>query len=437
MSALVLGALSIGWLQLRRRLRSAVDSKVQAANVTVTDDIGPAVVGIVRPRIVVPRWLLQADAATQAIALAHEQEHMRAQDIRVLGGALLVAVLLPWNLPVWWQLRRLRFAIEVDCDTRVLRAGQSLSTYSAVLLSVATYLVPLRATAAGLSESGSSLEKRIRIMHAPLRKRWRLLAAFLGSCSVASIVVAANVTAPPIASLSADEAGDELPLLPTPVATQQAEDAMLARAIGYFYPQLLVSKQNGRPYVWAVVNERGEVSQIDMNVRPSWDSEAEFDRNWQAYLQNAGVVDSQVQERVVQIAVGPNYAVVARVIVPGAVAQDSAAPSFTIAPKQAQTTQARMLLEAADAQRRVIEHFDPTALSEGVPAGQELWFLIDPDGAVQRAGRRTTITDPEIARREMQRRFPETRVGYVTRGTVVKDATGKRVPVSWQWLERP
>jgi hypothetical protein len=32
--------------------------------------------------------------------------------------------------------------------------------------------------------------------------------------------------------------------------------------------------------------------------------------------------------------------------------------------------------------------------------------------------------------------FPEISVGYVTRGTVVKDVTGKRVPVSWQWLER-
>jgi hypothetical protein len=36
----------------------------------------------------------------------------------------------------------------------------------------------------------------------------------------------------------------------------------------------------------------------------------------------------------------------------------------------------------------------------------------------------------------MQKMFPEISVGYVTRGTVVKDVTGKRVPVSWQWLER-
>jgi beta-lactamase regulating signal transducer with metallopeptidase domain len=436
MSVLALATLSMGWMQLRRRLRSAVNREVDGAAVTITHDIGPAVVGIIRPRIVIPSWLLQADPATRELTLAHEREHVRAQDIRVLGGALLVAVLLPWNLPIWWQLRRLRFAIEVDCDARVLRAGQSRSTYSTVLLTVATRLVPLRTAAAGLSESGSSLEKRIRIMHAPLRTRWRLLAAFLGTCSVALIAVAANVTAPPLPPLTTDTSEDELPLLPTPVAIWKEDEATLARAVGHFYPQLLATPQDGRVYVWAVVNERGEVSQIDMTLRPSWDSEADFTRDWQDYLQRAGVDESQVrQELVLQIPIGPNYIAVAWVMQLGVVARDATAPSFGVAPRQAQAVEARMLA-TADAQRSVIEHFDPAALSEGVPAGQELWLLIEADGKALRAGRRTVIADPQAARLAMQKMFPEISVGYVTRGTVVKDATGKRIPVSWQWLER-
>lgn len=436
MSALAFATLTIGWMQLRRRLRSGVADQVDGVSVTVTHDVGPAVVGIIRPRIVIPQWLLQADGATQAIAIAHEREHMQVQDIRVLGGALLLAVLLPWNLPVWWQLRRLRFAMEVDCDRRVLRAGQSRASYSAVLLNVATRLVPLRAAAAGLSESGSSLEKRIRIMHAPVRKRWRLLAAVLGSSCVALFAVAANVTAPPILPLTADLSADGLPLLPTPVATQTADEASLARAVGYFYPQLLTTRQDGRAYVWAIVNERGEVSQIEMTLRPAWESDAEFTRNWQEYLQRAGVVESQIrQELVMQIPAGPNYVVVAWVMQPGAVARDTSAPTYEVAPRQARTMEARMLA-TADAQRRVIEHFDAAAISEGVPHGQELWFLIDPEGKVLRAGRRTTITDPQAARLAMRKMFSEISVGYVTRGTPVKDATGKRVPVSWQWLEK-
>ena len=436
MSALALATLTIGWMQLRRRLGSAIEDEIGGVSVTVSDDVGPAVVGIVRPRIVVPGWLRQQDAETQGIVIAHEREHLRAQDIRVLGGALLVAVLLPWNLPVWWQLRRLRFAMEVDCDARVLRGGQSRSTYSAVLLNVATHLVPLRAAAAGLSESGSLLEKRIRIMHAPMRTRWRLLAALLGACSVALVAVAANVTPPPAPSLISTDSESGLPLLPTPVEAWKQDDAALAHAVGYFYPQLLTTQQEGRLYVWAVVNERGEVSQIDTTVRPSWDAEEDFARNWQDYQQRAGVVESSIrQELVMQIFIGPNYAVLAWVMQPGAIARDATAPTFEIAPRRAQAMETRML-NTVDAQRRVIEHFDPAALSEGVPAGNELWFLIDADGKALRAGRRAVITDPQAARLAMQKMFPESSVGYVTRGTVVKDVSGKRIPVSWQWLER-
>ena len=405
-------------------------------SVRITHDIGPAVVGIIRPRIVIPRWLLQQDAETQRIVIAHETEHLRAQDIRVIGAALLVAVLLPWNLPLWWQLRRLRFAMEVDCDAGVLRAGQSRSSYSSVLLNVATHLMPLRAAAAGLSESGSSLETRIRIMHAPVRKRWRLLAAFLGTCSVALIAVAANIPAPPAPPPTTAQSSDGLPLLPTPVAAQKDDEAVLARAVGHFHPQLLTTRQEGRPHVWAVVNERGEVSHIEMNVSPWWDSEVDFARNWEAYQQRAGVVASQVRQQLVQhVRIGPNNAVVAWIMQLGAVARDATAPTFELAPRQARTMEARMLA-TADAQRRVIEHFDPAALSEGVPAGHELWFLIDADGAVQRTGRRATITDPQAARLAMQKMLPDISVGYVTRGTVVKDVSGNRIPVSWQWLER-
>jgi hypothetical protein len=171
-------------------------------------------------------------------------------------------------------------------------------------------------------------------------------------------------------------------------------------------------------------------------VRPSWDRDYEFSRNWQAYLARAGVVESEVrQELVLQIPIGPNYAAVAWVMVPGALAQDPAAPTFTVAPRQAQSMEARMLA-TAEAQRRVIEHFDAAALSEGVRPGQELWFLIDPNGKVLRTGRRATIIDPQAARMAMKQMLPEFSVGYVTRGTVVKDASGKRIPVSWQWLEQ-
>lgn len=53
MSVLVLATLSIGWLQLRRRLRGCSLGEVNGVSVTIADDLGPAVVGIIRPRIVI------------------------------------------------------------------------------------------------------------------------------------------------------------------------------------------------------------------------------------------------------------------------------------------------------------------------------------------------------------------------------------------------
>jgi hypothetical protein len=272
-------------------------------------------------------------------------------------------------------------------------------------------------------------------MHTPLRRRWRMLAAVLGSCSAALVAVAGTVTAPPALQLAASHSDADLPLLPSPVAAQTNDEAILARAITYFYPQL-TELQDGRAYIWAVVNEHGAVSQIDLDVHPSWFSDAEFARNWSEWLQGHGVSDGDDrQELVMQVPINRNYVVVAWIIQPGALPRDVAAPAFELASTQARATQARMLA-TIEAQRRAIEHFDPTALSEGVPAGQEVWFLIDANGRVQRAGRRATITDPQIARMEMQKMFPGISVSYVTRGTAVKDASGKRVPVSWQWLER-
>ena len=52
--------------------------------------------------------------------MAHERSHLDAGDPRLIALAVTLLVLMPWNPLLWWQFRRLRRAIEVDCDTRVL-----------------------------------------------------------------------------------------------------------------------------------------------------------------------------------------------------------------------------------------------------------------------------------------------------------------------------
>ena len=64
----------------------------------------------------------------QAAVIAHEQSHLEARDPQLFTLALALLVFMPWNLPLWWQLRRLRYAIEIDCDARVLKGGVDPAT---------------------------------------------------------------------------------------------------------------------------------------------------------------------------------------------------------------------------------------------------------------------------------------------------------------------
>ncbi|HTP38100.1 MAG TPA: M56 family metallopeptidase [Steroidobacteraceae bacterium] len=162
---------------------------VMGNEVLISQDTGPALLGALRPRIVVPRWYLEEPAATQVLIMQHEQQHISGRDPLLLWGAVLVVVALPWNLPLWWQLRRLRLAIELDCDARVLRAGADAGRYGEVLLAVTQRAAGLRGVAIAMSQSMSALERRVRNLarvsprHAGLRTAAALLVAVAGAAA--------------------------------------------------------------------------------------------------------------------------------------------------------------------------------------------------------------------------------------------------------------
>jgi beta-lactamase regulating signal transducer with metallopeptidase domain len=69
--------------------------------------------------------------------LRHEDEHRRAHDARLLFVASLPLILMPWNLGMWWLVRRLCLAVEMDCDNRVVSRLGDAPAYGALLLRVA------------------------------------------------------------------------------------------------------------------------------------------------------------------------------------------------------------------------------------------------------------------------------------------------------------
>jgi hypothetical protein len=110
---------------------------VDGVPVVVTNQLGPATVGLLRSLVLVPRWVLALPERQRRYVLRHEDEHRRAHDAALLFVASLPIVLMPWNPALWWQVRRLCLAVELDCDNRVVKALGDAPAYGELLLKVA------------------------------------------------------------------------------------------------------------------------------------------------------------------------------------------------------------------------------------------------------------------------------------------------------------
>jgi beta-lactamase regulating signal transducer with metallopeptidase domain len=196
-SALLATGLAIAWLRMNRRAASWTRRTLDGTNVLVSADVGPAVIGFRNPRIVVPEWLLGADQQVRRLALAHESQHVQARDPLLLFAATMAVVLMPWNLPLWWQWRRLRFAIEVDCDMRVLASGRIADVeYAQALLNVAERSSGAPLAAAAMCESASTLEKRVHLLLLDRTTLQRAVALVLLFGGIGVAAAAAQIDAP-------------------------------------------------------------------------------------------------------------------------------------------------------------------------------------------------------------------------------------------------
>src|SRR6266550_6295885 len=205
-SILMLGALVIAAARLvsaRRRWRQeAIDGRV----VLVSRNVGPAVVGVWSPRVVLPEWALALPASDRELMLAHEEQHLRAADPALLACGFVLVLLAPWNVALWWQWRRLRLAVEMDCDARVLAQGRSAPAYGELLLRVGRRRSAQMVGVAAFGEPVSFLESRIRRMLAAMPP-WRWLgAAAAGAVAAGAIIGACEAPRPLMPEQGADHA---------------------------------------------------------------------------------------------------------------------------------------------------------------------------------------------------------------------------------------
>jgi TonB family protein len=192
-SLLLLLAIAAGQSQLVRARRRARPDRVHGHRVLITEDLGPAVAGLSEPVVLLPRWVVALDDASQRLLLAHEVEHARSRDTSLLLGGAMVAALLPWNPVVWWLTWRLRVAVELDCDRRVLAANPSIRQYvDLLLLAAGKNRLAARLFAAHFGEYNSDLERRICAM---TETRLRLRPV-LATTAISALLLAVACEAP-------------------------------------------------------------------------------------------------------------------------------------------------------------------------------------------------------------------------------------------------
>ncbi|HEY4130738.1 MAG TPA: M56 family metallopeptidase [Gemmatimonadaceae bacterium] len=181
---------------LRGRRAEWRTARVDGCDVLVAREVGPAVVGAWRPRIVFPEWALALGDDERMLMLRHEREHVTARDPLLLLVAALAIILVPWNAALWLVVRRLRLAVEIDCDARVLRTMNRPREYGMLLLAVGARNGTTLPYAASLAERKPFLERRIRAMTTIRPSHPVLASVVLGVVAIATTTLAAQAPRP-------------------------------------------------------------------------------------------------------------------------------------------------------------------------------------------------------------------------------------------------
>ncbi|MFI5240084.1 MAG: M56 family metallopeptidase, partial [Gemmatimonadales bacterium] len=213
------------WHRARRGWHSET---LDGVDIDVSPSTGPAVLGLMSHRIVLPVWATAMQDEYRRLILAHECEHISARDPERLALAIITLVIMPWNIALWWCAARLRRAIELDCDARVLRRYPDAKRYGYVLLEVAARgrnSGPLAMPMVSLLRLPSELEGRLRAMSRAKTLGYR---STLCGAVVALVAVSAAFVAP-VPSLSVDRGfADAVPVMTRP----QRGPAIVDHAVG-------------------------------------------------------------------------------------------------------------------------------------------------------------------------------------------------------------
>ena len=151
---------------------------------------GPAQLGILQPRLLLPRGLAATLTETQLrFIFCHELAHIRRGDVGVSQLAALVQVLHWFNPLVWWAFRRMRVDREVSCDALVLAVlePKEHAGYGQTILTLLERLTAPRPVSGGVGILGRKTEIHRRIIMINRYKTASRLTSFLAVGMVAGL----------------------------------------------------------------------------------------------------------------------------------------------------------------------------------------------------------------------------------------------------------
>lgn len=168
--------------------------------------VSPMLVGLLRPRLLLPRSLGGFDPLQQRLIVEHELTHWRRRDLWWLAAASLLQALF-WFNPAMRMLRtRLAWAQELGCDRDVLRGRPAAERKAYAAALVAQLRMQHYGTGQALAFGGAGADTtaaRLALIRTPLRRaRWTRCAGLAGLAAV----FAANLALQPALAWKDDAA---------------------------------------------------------------------------------------------------------------------------------------------------------------------------------------------------------------------------------------
>lgn len=171
----------------------------RATIVEVDAPISPMLLGLLRPRLLLPRHLGGFDTLQRELIIEHEMTHLRRHDLQWMAAGMLLQTLL-WFNPFMRLLRaNLTWAQELGCDREVLRGrpASQRKAYAAALLAQLKlqHLTPQGALAFG-SINANTLSERVSLIRIPGNAR-RAMWARAATVAALAAIAGANFALQP------------------------------------------------------------------------------------------------------------------------------------------------------------------------------------------------------------------------------------------------